>query len=306
MRREIIEPRDVAHWHALRAPDLTSTEIAALFDLSPYATAFELWHRKREGEADAIEETERMFWGKALQDAIGFAVASRQGWRACRRMSEYIRLPDLRLGSSFDFCVLNAAGDPGVLEVKNVDALRFRDGWIVDGDTLEAPEHIELQHQHQLLVSGFTWGAIAALVGGNRVIVFERKPIEAVHNAILIRSRDFWRSIDANEAPAPDFHRDAEALRAMYDYAEPGKVANMRGDERVAEICQRYSEASRIAKNAEEDRKAAAAELLTVIGDAEKVFADGFTISAGVVGPARVEYDRAGYRNLRLFPRKSA
>jgi hypothetical protein len=41
------------------------------------------------------------------------------------------------------------------------------------------------------------------------------------------------------------------------------------------------------------------------LGDAEKVLFDDLTVSAGMVAPAKIEaYERAGYRNLRVYPKK--
>ncbi len=50
----------------MRVQDITSSEISALFGLSPYKTAFELYHEKRAGEVMRIEENTRMKWGKRL------------------------------------------------------------------------------------------------------------------------------------------------------------------------------------------------------------------------------------------------
>src|SRR3990167_5628915 len=100
----IIKPTSEADWLSLRTLDITSTEISALFGCSPYSTAFELWHRKKSGVIVQLKENERMFWGTKLQDAIAAGIAEEQGW-AIRRMNEYIRNAELRIGSSFDFAI---------------------------------------------------------------------------------------------------------------------------------------------------------------------------------------------------------
>ena len=61
---EVIITRDEQHWLELRTKDLTSTDIAALFGLSPYKTAFELFHEKRDGQVVKLKPNERMKWGK--------------------------------------------------------------------------------------------------------------------------------------------------------------------------------------------------------------------------------------------------
>lgn len=305
---ETIVPENEAAWLELRKKDITSTETAALFGLSPYATAFELWHRKHDNIEVEFKMNERVQWGSRLQDAIAAGVAEDQGW-TIRRMTEYIRDPELKMGASFDFSIEThtVPGWPqeekGILEVKNVDSLAFRDGWIVDGDNVEAPPHIEIQVQQQLALTGRTVAFIAALIGGNRVILIKREPDPTVITAIKEKIKGFWASVDAHQEPTPDFARDADFIARLYSYAEPGKVFN--ADDRIAKLAFAYKQAADEVKTAEEKKDAAKAELLTIVGSAEKVIGPTFTISAGMVGPAHVEYDRQGYRLFKISWKKA-
>lgn len=314
---ERIVPGTVTEWLALRAQDITSTEASALFGASPYMTPFELFHRKREAAIVSIEENERVVWGSRLQDSIARGLAEDNKW-AVRKMPEYIRETDLRLGSSFDFRI-QAAGpytapippeandgpDDSILEIKNVDSLIYKSGWLVDGKNVEAPPHIEIQVQHQMLVSGLKSAKIAALIGGNRVVVIERVADVAIMDAIKTKAAEFWKSIEDGIAPAPNFAMDAEFIGKLYNYAEPGKVLDANGNAEIAVLVASYQKAAAEAKAADVLKKAAKAELLTKIGAAEKVVSDTFSISAGLVGPTRIEaYDREGFRDFRVFAKK--
>jgi len=53
-------------------------------------------------------------------------------------------------------------------------------------------------------------------------------------------------------------------------------------------------------KNLELEREALKAEMLMSIGEAEKCLGDGYSITAGLVGPAQVSYERQGYRQFRV------
>jgi predicted phage-related endonuclease len=59
---------DKEAWLQQRTQDVTSTEVSALYDLSPYLSEFELFHQKRDQEIVRIEENERMTWGKRLEN----------------------------------------------------------------------------------------------------------------------------------------------------------------------------------------------------------------------------------------------
>lgn len=308
---QIINPKNEAEWLALRMKDITSTDCAALFGISPYLTKFELFHRKKRAEVVDFKTNERVRWGNLLQDAIAAGVAEEQGWTV-RKMTEYIRNEELRAGSSFDFSIENwIPTDPahvhvkrqelGLLEIKNVDGLQYKNGWLEDEDgNIEAPTHIEIQVQHQLMVSEREFAYIGALVGGNNLILLKRTRDEVVIAAIRKAVAEFWASIEANEPPAPDFKADAAFISKLYGYAEPNKVFDARGDESVLEKALEYKRLGDIAKDADEKRKAIKAELLTIIGDSEKVSGEGFTISAGIVGSCPISYVREEYRNFRI------
>lgn len=299
MTTELLEPKNEQDWLNMRKNDVTSTEVAALFGCSPYVTAFELWHRKQGNKDVAIEQNERMKWGTRLQDSIAAGIAEDQGW-VIRRMTEYMRDPDLRLGASFDFAFGKRLEEDGILEIKNVDGLAFRDGWIVDGDNVEAPPHIEIQVQVQLAVSGKKKAYIGALIGGNRVVLIEREPDFGVITQIKQRVRDFWISVVGGTPPEPDFQRDASFISKLYGYAEPGSILPAHGNPRILALALQYREAGAKEKAAKLSKDAAKAEILTLIGPAEKVMGDGFTISSGMIGPKHVEYDAAGYRNWKI------
>ncbi len=90
-------------------------------------------------------------------------------------------------------------------------------------------------------------------------------------------------------------------IAKLYGYAEPGKILDASGREDLLELAARYKELGDQIKTLTEDRGAIKAELLTLIGDAEKVLlAHGFSISASMIGPKPVSYVRDGYRDFRI------
>ena len=318
---ETVPYSDDARWHELRGRDITSTQTAALFGLSPYSTAFEVAQQKlaaARGEFDQWAGNERTMWGNKLEAVIAERVAEVYGVHV-RPMKQYMRRTDSPMGASFDFeiigvtdtvaederlRVLFGAHGVGVLEIKNVDARVFASSWNSSGQP-EAPDHIEIQVQHQLHVCGYGWACIACLVGGNTLEIIPRLRDANMGTALQSRIDGFWSSLGAGILPPIDLPADAEIIRKLYSYAEPGKLLDAREDATVAELCTEYAAASAVAKEADDRKQSAAARLLQYIGDAERVLVNGFTVSAGMIGPAHVEYERKGYRNLRIT-KKSA
>lgn len=277
---QVLQPADEAEWLAMRRQDVTSTETAALFGLSPYTTEFEVWHQKRSGEKVAFHETERMTWGKRLEPTIAQGVAEDQGW-VVEPFKTYVRDDEARMGSSFDFRIIDAKNGDGILEIKNVDRIAFAKGWIEhESGEIEAPEHIEMQVQHQMEVSGLSWAVIAALVGGNELKLAHRKRDRAVGKAIRQRIAAFWESIDANDPPRPDYERDYDRIvRSGLDEVTGLAVD---ADEDIESMLRDLVAAQKARKEAEAAERAAKAMILERVGSASKVRSSIGTLSCGV------------------------
>lgn len=312
MKRERIDRTDEASWLQQRTQDVTSTEVAALFGLSPYLSEFELFHRKRGGEVVRIQENERMTWGKRLESAIAEGVASDNNW-SISHANFYMRVPAMRIGSSFDYEVRTQSHD-GLMEIKNVDGIQFQQKWIDDGVVLEAPEHIELQIQHQMEVADREYCILVALVGGNRVRWVERKRDREIGKTIRDRVAEFWERVARNDAPSPDYTMDADFIvKQLRASANEGEV--LEADAALEQLIAQYQFVSREAAGMEELKMKTRAELLERIGTASKVISSLGNISCGMTKPSQgtlVTEDmvgtyvgaRNGYRNFRFTPKK--
>lgn len=318
MERVTLNPTSESEWLDMRKQDLTSTECAALFGCSPYQTMFELWHTKKGTyERKFDDNNDRIKWGKRLEAPIAAGVAEDYGV-IVEPMKCYMRIPDVHMGSSFDFRIIGLCPDwngsddsvreafkkfgPGIMEIKNVDFIMFRDGWIVDGDYIEAPPHIELQVQHQMEVADMEWCLITALVAGNtpRVIIRERD--REVGSFIHQRNSDFWA---LHTAPSPDFERDSEIISRLYARND-GTSLDLSKNYHFSALCDAYKAAAADESAAKKRKDAAKAEITTIIGAAEKITADGYRVSAGTVKSTEVSYVRDEYRNIRITATKPA
>lgn len=304
-----------AAWLDARRQDVTSTESAALFGLSPYTTHYELWHKKHSGFETEFQVNERMAWGNRLEDAIAAGIAEERGW-VIEPMKDYMRLPAERTGASFDFRILNHPGGPAHLEIKNVDYLAFRDNWIENDDgTVDAPDHIQMQVQHQMMVSSYGLSFVGALVGGNRHVVAEYPRRDDVIKGIRQGIAKFWKSVDEHVEPSPVMPEDAAAVIRLHQYAEPGKILDASTNGDLDQMVSLYKDAKNDEKAAKEQAEVARAEIMMAIGDAEKVIGPDWTLATSIVSgtpPTEITAEmigktyggREGYRQLRVNKRK--
>lgn len=324
MNSVAIKPESEAAWKALRVFDITSTESSALFGLSPYSTEFQLWHQKRDKVEGDFEPNERMDWGTDLQDTIALSLARRYCVKV-ERIIDYKRIEDARMGASFDFKVFDhnvppgqigvadnslvtmfQSHGPGLLEIKNVDGLVFKQTWpVTESGAIEAPPHIEIQLQHQMHVDDVEWGALGVLVGGNRGILLTRMRDREAGAAIEQRIRAFWQSIDDGKEPDPRYPADAGPIMRLFSKATSAKVFDGRGNPELDALIEEYKLAGDREKLAIEDKDVAKAKILRIIEDAERCYTDRYTINAAMVAGKDISYYREPYRGWRVTAKKT-
>jgi predicted phage-related endonuclease len=314
MNRETIVHATEAEWLAARKQDITSTEAAALFGAGVYVkTPYELYHLKAGTfPAPEFEGNERTRWGNRLEDAIARGIAEDLGL-IVEPFKVYMRIADVRMGSSFDFKIVGlvdghednearrmfAEHGPGIMECKNVDGLQFKRAWIDDGETIEAPVHIEFQVQWQLEVADLGWSIIAPLVGGNTPRPIIRIRDRDTGDAMRAKACEFWQRINAGAAPEPDFTKDGETIAQVYRDND-GSSVDLSDNKRLAELCRAYKAAGADEKAAKERKDAAKAEILTIIKAAKSIAYAGGKISAGTNKESFRAYYRDEFEKLSI------
>lgn len=277
MQREVIVPENEQEWLALRRKDITSTMSPALFNVSPYMTAFELYHAKASGFDVEFPENERMTWGKRLEPVIAAGIAEDNGWEL-RKITEYVRLPHLNMGSSFDYEVICPYRGKGILEVKNVDGYVHYKQW-VDG---EAPPHIEIQLQHQLEVKGdCKWGVIGAFVGGNKPTLYERAYDPDMGAGIRRTIATFWKNVAEKNEPKADFYRDGHVIRALYQGRED--LADKTKDDNFAALVSQYNRAKEMRTFHEREEGAAQVAIIKALGNHAGAYTQGHKVEVSTI-----------------------
>lgn len=299
---------DETTWLYLRRCNINSSEVGALFGHSPYLTPYELWNLKAGELEDSFTMSDRVKAGQYLEPSIAAWAADELGVEA-RPFKDYYEDADARMGASFDWEIPFMEGEdgPGIMEVKNVDFIQFNGSfkagysdrkWNADDpDNILAPLNIELQIQHQFMMTGRKWGYIAVLVGGNQLYLIRREARPDIIAKIRDRVADFWKSIAENKCPEPDENRDFDVLKRLYAVSDPHAALDEWYHAEAMDAIALAAEFGEKKRAAEKDEKAAKARLMTVLGDVElAILPDGSKVSwkTGARG-----------RTMRITPAKS-
>ena len=292
---------DKQSWLENRLLDVTSTEVSALFNLNPYQTEFELYHQKKDKVVVNIDDNERMMWGRHLEDSIALGFAEKYKMKV-EQFDVYMRDPETRMGSSFDYKIVSEE-EPMILEIKNVDGLAYRKNWIEhDEYNIEPPEHIALQLQHQLEITGYNVGYIVALVGGNtmKVVRSERDP--RIGKLLRGKVENFWERIKLGVPPDVDYTRNSQyIIKNLCNQADAG--VTLEADEEMDKLVDDYYAINKEYVSLGKTKDSIKAQILERSQNASKIVSKYGTISCGMSKESKgklITQDMVGtYQNPR-------
>lgn len=308
-RRGLALEKNREKWLATRARNINSSEVAALFGLSPYMTPLELYALKTGQIEDSFRDNDRAAAGRHLEAGIAAWACEKFGI-VLRPFKDYLENPWSRTGSSYDYEVVEWKDAPVQgwegrvpAEIKLVDYTvfkgTFKNGyndrkWNDDNsDDIQAPPHIELQVQHEMMMSGAPFAIILVLVGGNDLRLVVRLRNEKIIVKLRTAIAQFWADVDAGRQPVADYERDAETLKRLYARPDPRAAVAPENQPRLMAAIDRATQAAEEKKAAAEVEETAKAEVMDILRECElAILPDG--------SKASWKADKNGRRSLRL------
>jgi predicted phage-related endonuclease len=182
---------------------VSASEAAALFNVSPYLTRWQLWRRLAHGEDYSDAEDVRMDWGKRMQPLLLQAVGEEMALEVIPNYSETYHRNGL-IGCTRDAEIIHPSRGPGALEAKVVfDYRQWMDKWD-GGDTPPREYEIQLQTQMAVGLNGvpFAWGVLTAWIAGETVR-WEREPIPELWESLHTEAAKLFADIKAGREPDP-------------------------------------------------------------------------------------------------------
>jgi len=286
---------------AFRASVVGASEVAALFDASPWLTKFELFHRKRGTIATPdFGGNERIEAGIFLEPSIIQWACAKWGYEPVAKPERYNN--GKGLGGHPDQLVrCPQRGTAGILEVKMVDWLVHK-GW---GD--EPPLNYLLQAQSYAGLAKVEWADIVYTVGGNSLNRHQEPARPALFAEIERRVAQFWTDVRDGNEPVPDYTRDGAALIDALGVPTE-ETADLRSDLDAEQWAIDFLAAKARAKAADAEADALKCRLIERIGTAGLAMLPGHKISANqtkgsadrVAEAGEIIKGRKGYRRFEV------
>ena len=270
-------------WKELRNPNIGASEIGTLFGAHPNLTPYRLSALKL-GLLEPEPDNPMMRRGRLLEPvALKLLAEERPDWEVWNPRA-YFCDDEARLGATPDCFVRDPQGRLGTVQIKSVEPNVFNKKWKDEDDNIVVPEWIRLQCALEQFLCGAEFAYVAVLVVGHGIelhlieVTTDHETIVRIYD----RAAVFWEIVNDGRTLDPDFDRDAATLAAVHR-KDNGKELDMSDDNWLPTIASRLQTANETKAAAEELASHCRAQILHLIGDAQKVKFAGGTISAPTV-----------------------
>ncbi|WKX70025.1 YqaJ viral recombinase family protein [Streptomyces sp. XD-27] len=203
---------DRKQWLAARRTGVGGSEVAAVLGMSRYASSLEVYLDKV-GEMpldwpQSPELAEAAFWGLAHEPTIAAEFARRTGLRVVEGPGMLANVERRWMLANVDRYVLDEGESTpsSLLEIKTRSAFQL-DEWL-----LGVPDQPALQTHWYLAVTGYAHAHVAALLGGNRLIIHRVERDEQLVEHLVQLVGDFWQCVQDRTPPPVDGSEATEEL----------------------------------------------------------------------------------------------
>jgi hypothetical protein len=303
MTTQRFRPATREEWLRLHDRDVTASRIGALVDTEfPYGSAYQLWAEKTGRIKPDHDDSPAKRRGRLLE-AVAADIAAEELAPAevTRNELDYWRDETLRIGATPDTIVNDPTRGKGVVELKNVERGIYERKWI-NG---EPPLWIACQAITQANMIGAEWCAVGVL-RVSYAVEFDLIPIpmhagawQAMQDAV----GEFWRSVETDTPPEPDYKRDHAIIKALHPHSQPNVLDLSHDTELIANLHKRKEAKELMAAlgttvdeiDAEIRHKAGDAEAFTC-GDyrvsLKTQHISGYTVAPRTQRPIRIRKDK--------------
>lgn len=294
---------DETAWLDLRADYVTSTETAALYGLSPWKTAFELYFIKRGLIQEEREDNNFLLFGRLIEGPICQMInIEHPDWKISP-MRVFAHDDEDKIGASFDRVIDVPGKGVGLLEAKSTSYRKYKEDFIEhSADDIEASPQYEIQIQTELeVVRKYNYILLAVFIADTRQIKYIFRDRDHKMGAEIRKAvKEFW---SMTEPPAPDYSRDKSVISKICPIADPNRLMDATENPEIIALAAQYYTEKELEKQAEENKDKAYAELIHKMGDAKYAWTDDYKIS---ISDVKAIESRRGYKRMTVTPQKES
>lgn len=256
-------------WLAARRQHITATDVGKIMGLSPFGGPTSVWLDKK-GLSAPFTESERMRWGRRLEEAILAGYAETKGvevWLADPHDLVVCEAHPI-LAASLDGTVVP---DGAPVDAKNIG--RYDPSKWGDDGTAQIPDQYALQLAVQMLVTNAPYADLAVLFSGARLQTYRVHRNEEIEATIISTATEWWeRYIIEGVQPPPD---GTEA------YSDHLSKKLRQQSERLVSATDEATEWAAILRDTDAKLKV----LATVKEEAQQYLKEAIADAAGIEGP---------------------
>lgn len=248
----VTQDEDEDRWVQERLLGIGGSDVGSICGVNKYSSA-RLTYLIKTGQYEpkfSEEAKERMAWGHKLEPIVADEFTERTGKRVVIAPATFVHKDFPWARANVDRFIVDDDGNPiGVLECKTADS-RLNQLW-ADG---EIPMSYIYQLTWYLWITGFTYGAFAALVGGNKFYYYEVYFNKELFEEDIFPYVDkFWNYNIANliEPDISGTDADTEYVNTTNLDVEKGTIIEINEDEfeeAAKEIILKKAEVARLNK----------------------------------------------------------
>lgn len=208
-------------WLEARKERIGASDAPVLLGLLPYGKSPLRLYSEKLGLIPQDEaETEAMEWGNLLEGAIASRYATKTGRLVTRpahgAYTMWVHGEFAYMAATPDGTVEDNTKDgSGVVEIKNAGP------WKAEEWKDEPPLIFQVQLQYQLAVLGYSWGSLAALIGGQKFVHYDLERNDRFIALLQEQAAAFWDRVQRKDPPLATAV-DNRLLGVLYGDAEPG------------------------------------------------------------------------------------
>ncbi|MFE6689620.1 YqaJ viral recombinase family protein [Streptomyces sp. NPDC057743] len=263
-----------AEWLRVRRAGIGGSEVAAVLGMSQYVSPREVYLDKV-GELPldrprdpALEEA--AFWGHVHEPTVAAVFADRTGLAVVEGPGTLAHVERRWMLANVDRYVL-AEGEStpsSLLEIKTRSAFQL-DEWLAG-----VPDGPALQTHWYLAVTGYAHAHVAALLGGNRLIIHRVERDEGLIEHLVALVGEFWQGVLDRVPPPVDGSEATERLLGhLYDVRP--KAVTVADPDEVLPLLERRRELKERAARTEAELREVDNSLKAAAGEAEVVKVQG-------------------------------